>query len=337
MKAVRWHARREVSLDEVAGPLLADDHGVVVKVEACGVCGTDFEEARYGPKAIPVGAPNPTTGLSAPITLGHEIVGAVIEAGPASGRRLGERVAIWPQVPCRECETCTGGDEHRCPRLGVIGLSAHGGFAPFVAVDGRSVVPLPDDLPLERAVLVEPYAVSIHAFDSHPPTDKTVLVLGIGSVGLALVETASFLGARRVIAVSRSPLNREAAIRAGADEVFAPGKGPAEVVDLAVDASGSDDALLVVGRTLVYGGTAVLVGVRSKVVPAPIWDIFSRQLRFVGSNGMRLAEFSHAARLIADGRLARRQRPTISISLARLPDTLLAGEPGTHKIVAIAD
>jgi (R,R)-butanediol dehydrogenase/meso-butanediol dehydrogenase/diacetyl reductase len=335
MQAVRWHDRGVVSLDQVPRPRLQSDNSVIAAVEGCGVCGTDVEEVQNGPKAIPVGQPHPLTGCSAPIVLGHEILGRVVDAGAATAVRIGERVAVWPQIPCRDCATCRAGDEHQCPRIGALGLSANGGFASHVVVDGRSAVPVDESLPLERAILVEPCAVALHAFERHPPAARTVMVLGIGSVGLALVETAVALGARRVVAVSRNRENLEAALRAGASLAVLPGEAAEHAVDIAVDASGGDQAMMILAGAVRPLGTAILVGVRSPVVQAPIWEIFRRELTFVGSNGVRLAEFERAVQMIAAGQIGVAPRRVRAIRLADLPAALRKGPPGPVKLVAV--
>jgi (R,R)-butanediol dehydrogenase / meso-butanediol dehydrogenase / diacetyl reductase len=337
MKAVRWHARAGASLDEIAEPILPSDRAIIVAVEACGVCGTDYEEVQHGPKVIPVGRPHPLTRRMAPLVMGHEILGRVVSRGARATQPVGQRVVLWPQIPCRDCPACRAGNDHQCPRLGALGLSADGGFASLVVTDERNAVPIAEELPLDRAVLVEPYAVALHAFAQHSPIDKTVAVLGIGSVGLALVETAVALGARRVIAVSRSTDNLKAALRAGAEVAVTAEAMPVHAADLAIDASGAADAMTLLAHALADRATAVIVGVRSRVVPAPIWEVFSRELSVVGSNGMRLTEFAGAAAMITSGRLAAAPRQVSRISLAELPDVLRSGPaPGT-KIVAVPD
>src|SRR6187399_1884055 len=124
MRAVRWHARGDVRLDEVPEPVPADDQ-VCIRIEAAGVCGTDIDEVAHGPITVPV-EPHRISGRSAPVTLGHEMVGVVVGAGPTADVPLGTRVAPWPLAPCGRCATCRTGHANRCPDLVALGMSADG-------------------------------------------------------------------------------------------------------------------------------------------------------------------------------------------------------------------
>jgi len=329
MYAVRWHGRGDVRYEEVLSPSIVDPGSVLLSVEACGVCGTDFEEAQNGPKAIPVAAAHPLTGRQAPIILGHETIGRVIAAGVASSVAIGDRVVVWPLVPCRQCATCVAGEGHRCPKLGVLGLSSDGGFAEYLKADSASCIRIGDGIPIERAVLVEPYAVALHAFAHAAVEGRKVLIIGMGSIGLALVEIARELGSSRIVVVSRDPRNRELGLAAGADAALPPEKVDGVAADVAVDSSGGPDAMKLLARGLAYGGHGVLVGVRHQYVEAPLWDIFSRELTLVGSNGMRFdEEFRRAVQLVETGRLGNPPRPVAFVELRALPQ-LLVGR--THR------
>ena len=94
MRAIRWHARRDVRLDEVAMPT-PGARDVVIRIEAAAICGTDVDEVRLGPITVPV-RPHPISGRAAPMTLGHEMVGVVEVAGDSAGFAPGSRVAPWP-------------------------------------------------------------------------------------------------------------------------------------------------------------------------------------------------------------------------------------------------
>src|SRR3954454_24184012 len=113
MRAVRWHARDDVRLDEGSVPIPGAGE-VLLRVEAAAICGTDVDEVRNGPVTVPV-APHRISGRSAPITLGHEIVGVVAETGPGVSFGVGTRVAPWPSRPCGQCRECLTGHENRCP------------------------------------------------------------------------------------------------------------------------------------------------------------------------------------------------------------------------------
>src|SRR5204863_4745671 len=140
----------------------------------------------------------------APMTLGHEMVGVVTEAGPASWLAPGVRVAPWPSNPCGACRDCLAGHANRCARQVALGMTADGGMADYLLVEGSRCVPIGADVVPERAVLVEPFAVAFHAVHQEPLAGRRVAIVGIGSLGLCVVEAAIEAGAGEVIALSRS-------------------------------------------------------------------------------------------------------------------------------------
>ena len=101
MKAAVWYARNDIRVVEVPDPGAPGPGEVIIKVGACGICGTDLEEYRNGPLFIPVDAPNPLTGRQAPLILGHEFAGEVLETGPGVTEfNVGERIAPDSIVAC---------------------------------------------------------------------------------------------------------------------------------------------------------------------------------------------------------------------------------------------
>ena len=132
MKALRWHGPRDLRLVELAESSLQPNE-VRVRVAYCGICGSDLHEYVDGPHAIPVDCPHPISGRRAPLTLGHEFCGTVVEsADPRLG--VGTRVAIEPEYRCGECDCCRRGQYNRCTSMGFVGLMGDGGMAESVVV-----------------------------------------------------------------------------------------------------------------------------------------------------------------------------------------------------------
>ena len=141
MRAARWYAPRDVRIESVPQPQPGSGE-VVVRVEWCGLCGTDLHEYTHGPVLIP-SRPHPLTGRLPPITLGHEFSGTVAAAGAGAAFREGDRVTANACLVCHECSWCRAGQFNLCAKLGSIGLCADGGFAELVRVPAYALHRVP--------------------------------------------------------------------------------------------------------------------------------------------------------------------------------------------------
>src|SRR4051794_4349798 len=128
MLAARWWARNDVRVEDIADPGLPGEGWVRIRVEACGICGTDLEEYRDGPILVPT-APHPLTHRCAPLTLGHEGVGIVEAVGEGASLDPGTRVAIETNLSCGECWWCRQGQIQLCPKMAALGLMGDGSLA----------------------------------------------------------------------------------------------------------------------------------------------------------------------------------------------------------------
>jgi (R,R)-butanediol dehydrogenase/meso-butanediol dehydrogenase/diacetyl reductase len=306
MRAVRWHARDDIRLDEVPRPVPSGSQ-VLLRVEGAAICGTDVDEARLGPITVPV-EPHPVSGRSAPMTLGHEIVGVVAEAGPESVLGVGRRVAPWPSQPCGTCLECTSGHQNRCVRQAALGMAVDGGMAEFVLVDGSACDELGADVALDRAVLVEPFAVALHAAHLVDVERGRIAVVGIGSLGICMIEVAVRAGAREVIAMSRYESSREAARSAGATTVVAPEAAAGVEAEIAFETAGAAAAVTAsIGAVRPGGQVVVLGGHPATSVGLDLLDLVVREVTVQGSVSHCRADFA-AARAITAGELGRTRR-----------------------------
>lgn len=331
MRAVRWHAREDVRLDEVAVPVPADTE-VLIRIEAVGICGTDVDEVRHGPITVPV-TPHPVSGRSAPITLGHEMVGVVSEAGPRSGVAVGARVAPWPSQPCGQCAECLAGHANRCPRMVALGMSADGGMADYLVADGSRCVPIDPDVELERAVLAEPFAVALHSVHQVDVAGARVAVVGIGSLGLCVVEAAGLAGAAEVIAVSRAQPARLAALEAGATGTLSPDQAAGIGADVVFETAGAAAAVVASFAAVRRGGRIVVLGGHPRPTPIDLLDLVIREVVLEGSVSHCFADFEAAARAIGSGDLGRARRPVEIAGLEDGPRLLRADAPSTKRIL----
>lgn len=332
MRAVRWHARGDVRLDEVPVPTPGVTQ-VLLRIEAAAICGTDVDEVRFGPITVPV-QPHPVNGRTAPMTLGHEMVGVVAAAGPKSAVGVGARVAPWPSQPCGQCRDCVGGHANRCARTVALGMSADGGMADFLVAEGSVCVPVGADVAPERAVLVEPFAVALHGAHQVDIAGKRVAVVGIGSLGLCMVEAAVLAGAGEVIAVSRSEVARGAALEGGASAAVPTEDAGAVDAEVVFEAAGAAPAINASFAAVRRGGRIVVMGGHPRLTEIDLLDLVTREITLQGSVSHCFADFVAAARAITAGALARAHRPVEFAPLASGP-ALLREEAATTKRILV--
>jgi threonine dehydrogenase-like Zn-dependent dehydrogenase len=265
VKAVFVHSPQQFSLNEVADPVLGDDDALV-RVGACGVCGSDLAYIASGV----TGFGKPKLGPSA---LGHESAGEVVAVGRnVTGVRLGQRVAINPIDFVVGTTIGNGGPE--------------GAFADVVRVTNADrpgrLLSLPDGLDFEIAALAEPMGVALHTVRrSGAGPESRVVVLGVGPIGLGAVIWLKHHGVRHIVAVDLSHERLERARRFGADEVVVAGRddlgerlrewhgtarrGYADT-DIYIDAAGAPSALAEVIDIAKFGARLTVVAVYKQPV-----------------------------------------------------------------------
>lgn len=253
MKAARFHAKRDVRVEEIPGP--PDRLGprdVVIRNRFCGICGTDLHEYAAGPIFIPA-EPHPYTGAKLPQILGHEYGGTVVAVGAeVANVKVGDRVSVQPMVSPRDDYFGRRGLYQLSESLGIIGLGwPWGGMAEYSIVNDYNVFVMPDAVSDEQAALVEPTAVVVYAADrGGVRPGSSVLVTGAGPIGQLQVLAARAAGASRIflsdtndnrLAMARQILPDVITLNPRSDDV------PAAVRDQTDGGMGADVALECVG------------------------------------------------------------------------------------------
>jgi threonine dehydrogenase-like Zn-dependent dehydrogenase len=300
--------------DPVAGP-----GEVVVAVAACGLCGSDVH-------AISRGLTQPGQ------VLGHEFSGTIAELGPGvTGWREGQPVAVNPLGSCRTCRACTAGTPFACAALPNLGLSAPGAYAEYVALPAEQLVPLPDGLATELGAHAEPLAVALQAVQQADvgPGD-TVLVHGVGSIGLNAIMGLRLAGAGHIVAAGRSPGRRAAAAAVGAHEVidtrrtsladYAATSGASFAAVL--DCSGAAGLFAETLGLLGPGGRFVEVALTTDVPAVPLFTLVQGGLSVHGTCAYSYASFEAAVEHIAAGRVPAASIISERVSLDDTPDAL---------------
>ncbi len=257
---------------------------VLIKVHTCGVCGTD-SHLFHGEHLV-----------TFPVIPGHEFSGTVEELG-AEVHHLhrGDSVTVDPNIVCRVCPFCRGGEIQLCEHLTAIGLNRDGGFAEYCLAPAEQAYRLPDGLPLESAAFSEPLACCLHGLDraGFSPGAK-VLILGGGSIGQLMLQLVRSGGASKVVLSEPRENRRRLALELGADIVIDPSESEAVPAlrnataggaDLTIECAGHEKAVEQAIAATRRGGVVLLFGVAGPEAQARIrpYDIFLRELTIVGS------------------------------------------------------
>ncbi|MFZ1469575.1 MAG: 2,3-butanediol dehydrogenase [Paracoccaceae bacterium] len=249
MKVARWHAAKDIRVEDIDEPQVTPGD-IKIKVAWTGICGSDLHEYLAGPIFIPVGENHPLSHDKAPITMGHEYCGEITELGDGvEGFEIGDRVAVEPIYHCGKCDACRDGKYNLCKDLGFVGLSGGaGGFAAYSVVPAHMAHKMPDGLSMEQGALVEPAAVALHAVRvSAFKAGDTAAVFGAGPIGLLVVEALRAAGAAQVYVVEPSPERRAKAMELGATRAMDPTETDVVAEIRAASGSGVDVAFEVTG------------------------------------------------------------------------------------------
>jgi propanol-preferring alcohol dehydrogenase len=303
---------RRLDLASVDRPRVAAGDDVLIRVEACGICGTDLhilDGASYRPEL--------------PFVLGHEPVGVVVETGLAARDWLDRRVTLTLFTGDGTCQMCQQGDERLCPRLvsitGVLG--AWGGYAEYLLVHAAQLVAVPDELsPAAAASLVDCGATAANAarvaLERRP---GNVLVLGAGPIGFMVAELLRIDGIPLQV-VQPSALRREAIARLGhrTHATVEETQGPFDAV---IDCSGSPRPVTAGLDALGPRGVYVLAGYAQ--VPNVDFAVVARkELDIRGTRSGRREDLEHVLALAAEARM---RLPDITgWPLSRVNDALAA-------------
>jgi L-iditol 2-dehydrogenase len=199
MKAAVFYEPEQIQLEDVPDPQAGDDE-VVVRVHACGFCGSDIEY-YYGKS--PLGTPDG----KGPLVLGHELCGEVVEAGRLAasyGLAEGDRVSVNPVQSCNACDMCRAGKVAFCPNMSVLGVTTNGGFAEYAKTKIAHAYKIPDSLTDEQGAFVEMLSSAVYAVrraDVDP--GNFAVVYGPGPVGLSMVQLLKNEGARVALVGTR--------------------------------------------------------------------------------------------------------------------------------------
>ncbi len=268
---------------------------VLIQVEACGICGTDIHILE---------GELPATRY--PIVPGHELCGEVVAVGhDAEHVRVGDFVAVDPNLPCRECRFCQAGRENLCQNYDAIGVTRAGACAELVAAPAANAFILPIDLPRAWGTLVEPLSCAVHGFDRlGAKLADRYLIYGAGTMGLLMTQLARRAGAATVDVVDVKESRLPVAERLGADRTATSANelDRPQRWEVVIDATGVvaaiEDGLRRVGR----GGTFLMFGVAPAEATATLspFRVYNEEINVIGSMAV-LHSFERARDLLVGG------------------------------------
>lgn len=319
-------------------PLVLPEPGegqVLVKVSACGVCGTDVH-IYHGGKGSAEVVP--------PVILGHEFSGHIVKLGSGViGLEEGQLITVDPNIYCGKCRPCRQGQKQMCHHMRAVGVNMDGGFADYCLVPYAQCVPVPEGTDPELAALAEPLACCLHGIDRvgiRP--GENVLVIGGGTIGQIMLQLARLAGAAKVVLSEPVEIRRELAVRLGADAAIDPLREdlPRRLSEL-LSRDGADVVIECVGnpRTSAQAidaaagcGRVMLFGVPNPdaVLQTKMHPIFQKELTIMGSF-VNPDTHSRAVALLSSGQLKLKELITHRFPVSQLEEAIKM-QTGTQSI-----
>jgi threonine 3-dehydrogenase len=315
---------------------------VKVRLEAASVCGTDLHIYAWDAWSA--------SRIHPPRIIGHEFCGTIVEVGEGvKDRHVGDFVASESHIVCGRCKQCLSGQGHVCVNTRILGVDVDGGFAEFVVIPTENARPTDRSVPKEIACFQDALGNAVHTVMAGPIVGQTVLITGMGPIGLFAASICKALGAAQVIGTEVSNYRIELANKVGVDQVLNPKDSDVSValrqlapegVDATLEMSGHPSALeLAISHTR-PGGRVSLLGVYgSPIQSVDMNAIVFKGLDMQGIVGRRMWEtWEQMGRLLAGGRLD--LWPVITHQMhytefKRAMDLMQAGEAG--KVVFLFD
>lgn len=199
MLAALYYGDEKCRVEEVQNPTCGKEE-ILLRVEVCGICGSDLRIVKHG-----------NTRIKPPAILGHEIAGIIIEKGKEVKKfSVGERIALGADIPCGSCVYCASGYSNNCNTNLAIGYQYPGGFAEFLKVDkkvwdGGPFARIPESMTFESAALAEPVACALNGLEILPNRNKnSIVIIGAGVLGCIFTELARYMGYKKIFFIDKN-------------------------------------------------------------------------------------------------------------------------------------
>lgn len=280
-----------------------NENEILLKVGACGVCGTDFNIFEGKAPANP------------PVILGHEYAGEIVEIGKnVKEFNVGERVAVNPNIHCGYCKFCKAGKVNLCKNLIALGVTINGGFAEYSVVPVSQAYKIPSDLPYSTATFAEPLSCCIHGIQqAEVGIGDKVAIVGAGPIGLIMLQLAKLSGASSTIIIDPVLEKRNLAIQFGAEYSFNPDdeyflqklndlfNGD---IDVVIECAGNESAVKTSLEIVRKGGRVVIFGLADKSAKVNLYlqTFFHKEIT-IKSSLLNPFTFHTAVELLSSGKI----------------------------------
>lgn len=204
MKAWVLHQINDLRWEETDVPKIGENE-VLVAVKAAGICGSDIPRVFY------------TGTYSYPLIPGHEFAGQIEELGSSVDKKWqGQRVGIFPLIPCYTCEPCRAKKYEMCRHYSYLGSRCDGGFAEYAAVPEKNLIALPENVSFEEAAMLEPMSVAVHAMRKVAPSEReNIVICGLGTIGLFLLMFLMEDGHKNIFVIGNKEFQKQMAVKLG--------------------------------------------------------------------------------------------------------------------------
>jgi D-arabinitol dehydrogenase (NADP+) len=332
VKAAYYQGRRELDVREAPDPEPGPNE-VLVRVAACGICGTD--QHIFDGDFFP----------SYPLIGGHELAGEVVALGPQSVEtvvRAGDRVAVDPSLFCGSCFFCQRGQGNHCLYWNAIGVTRDGGFAEYVVAPTANVYPV-GEMPYEVAAFIEPISCVVYGLQRlRIPVGANALIYGAGAIGLLMLQIVVRSGASAVAVVDLNEDRLKLAEALGANEVVRAGHGADDALrtisplgfDVVIDCTGVPTVVQHMFTHVRRNGKLLFFGVTppNTAIAISPFDVYQKDLEILGSFALRYT-FHDAFALLESGAIDVEPLLSDRLPIERFPEALaLAGSGDAFKV-----
>jgi 2-desacetyl-2-hydroxyethyl bacteriochlorophyllide A dehydrogenase len=320
MKALRYLGPGQLAVQDVPAPTISENE-VLVKVMACGICGSDV----HGYLGL-------TGRRTAPMTMGHEFSGQIVESGSLTRTfNKGDKVVVQPLNFCGECANCRQGNTNMCLNGKLFGvLAVDGAMAELIAVPGKLLFKLPEGCSYEEGAMAEPFAVAFGAIKKAGSLkNKKVLIVGAGTIGLCILELVKLQNPKLIIVSDLSDVRLKLAQELGADRTINPWKEDyldgvtrftgGTMVDVSIEAVGVAATVNQAIKSLKKMGTCLWVGNSAREIEINMQEVVTRALKIYGTYIYTHGEFGEVIDILGTGRLMTEKLISTTVSLQEAP------------------
>ncbi len=333
MKALVYNGPNDIKLKDLPKPVRKKGE-VLIKIKACGICGSDVE-----------GYLGISGRRTAPMVMGHEFAGKVVEVDKNSEFSKGDKVTVYPKLYCGECIYCQKDLTNICPEADFFGvMDKDGAMQEYLSIPEKYVLKINKDISYAEISMVEPLAVAYRSSSKISTSDlknaNFVLLIGAGTIGLLILQVLKLKGVKNVIVSDLSDKRLKKAELLGASATINPKNSNftediekitnGKMADYSFEAVGVSASAAQSLSALKIGGTAVWVGNAQKIIEVNMQNIVTTELNIIGNYIFNRKDFTDSLELIEAGKI--NLKPLISIK-----EDLINGEEMFKKLVNNSD